>query len=492
MPLHFLRSVTDEHQIVSAVRWLAMGRFAGQMISWLITILVMRLLSPDDYGIAAMGATLITLIALISEFGFGTAVVQAKEISREQCASVFGAALIFCLCAFALVVLLSPLVGSFYNDERVTKVIQLSGLTFLLASLSTIPDAMLRRQLNFKTLSLIDFGATLLGSAVTYTLALLDFAYWSLVFGPLAYSACRTIALHGVVSDRVFPSLGIGLAVPLIRFGGQVAIARLAGYAVTQSDIIFAGRFLGKDALGLYTVALDLALMPINKVMSIVNQIALPALAKTSRERPEAQGDELLAGLRLLAYVIFPCLWGIATIAPWLVPALLGKKWLSAILPLQIVALALPMRVVSNFVSTATVSFGRPDIEVKDKLTSAVVFPLSFFIGVQYGVVGLASAWCVALPISLLINLRRTRAAFNIGARAVLGALFKPCLLSASMTTLIVLFGKFAGPHFAQWQTMMAMVVIGAFTYAMLLWLADNHQARVILKIVRRNDSQKP
>lgn len=462
------------------------------MISWLITILVMRLLSPEDYGIAAMGATLIALIALISEFGFGTAVVQAKEISHEQCASVFGAALIFGLCAFSFVVLLSPLVGAFYNDERVTKVIQLSGLTFLLASLSTIPDATLRRQLNFKTLSLIDFGATLVGSAVTYTLALLDFAYWSLIVGPLAYSACRTVVLHGVVSDRVFPSLRIGLALPLIRFGGQVAIARLAGYAVTQSDIIFAGRFLGKEALGLYTVALDLALMPINKVMSIVNQIALPALAKTSRERPEAQGDELLAGLRLLAYVIFPCLWGIAAIAPWLVPALLGEKWLAAILPLQIVALALPMRVVSNFISTATVSFGRPDIEVKDKLTSAVVFPVSFLIGVQYGVIGLASAWCAALPISLLINLRRTQAAFDIGTHDVLRALFNPCLLSILMTSLIVLFGILVGPNFAQWQTMLAMVLLGATTYAALLWFTDNQQARVILRIARRSERTAP
>lgn len=464
-----------------------MGRFAGQMISWLITILVMRLLSPEDYGIAAMGATLITLISLISEFGFGTAVVQAKEISREQCASVFGAALIFGLCAFAVVMLLSPLVSTFYNDERVSKVIQLSGLTFLLASLSTIPDAMLRRQLNFKTLSLIDFGATLVGSAVTYTLALLDFAYWSLILGPLAYSACRTIALHGVVSERVFPSLRIGLAVSLIRFGGQVAIARLAGYAVTQSDIIFAGRFLGKEALGLYTVALDLALMPINKVMSIVNQIALPALAKTSRERPEAQGDELLAGLRLVAYVIFPCLWGIAAIAPWLLPALLGDKWLPAIAPLQIVALALPMRVVSNFISTATVSFGRADIEIKDKLTSALVFPLSFFIGVQYGVVGLAAAWCAALPISLLINLRRTRVAFGIGTLEVLGSLFKPCLLSAAMTGLIVLLSLFAGPSLAQWQTTLAMILSGAMIYAALLWFIDNQHARFLLKIFQRN-----
>jgi O-antigen/teichoic acid export membrane protein len=476
----------NKSQIISAVRWLALGRFAGQAVSWIVTILVMRILSPEDYGLAAMGATLIALIALISEFGFGTAVVQAKEITRQQCACVFGAALLFGIASFALVAALSPLIGSFYNDQRLTNIVQLAGLTFILASLSTIPDAMLRRELNFKKLSLIDFAATLIGSIVTYVLALFAFEYWALIFGPLTYSACRTILLHLTVKERILPSFRIAPAFQLIKFGGQVAIARLAGYAVTQSDIVFAGRFLGKESLGFYTVALDLALMPVNKVMSIVNQVALPALAKTARERPEARGEELLAGLRLVAYVIFPCLIGIAAIAPWLVTALLGEKWLPAIQPLQIIALALPMRVIANFISTATVSFGRPDIEIKDKLTSAIVFPACFFIGVQYDVVGLATAWFIALPISLIINLHRTRKAFSIGFTSIFLALLKPVLLSVSMGLLLSAYGFAVTNHIAPWHTLITMIIFGGIFYTATIWHIDNQLAKLILNVIKR------
>jgi teichuronic acid exporter len=476
----------NSKQIVSAVRWLAVGRFAGQAVSWIVTILVMRILSPADYGLTAMGATLIALIALVSEFGFGTAVVQAKDITRQQSASVFGAAILFGIGSFALVVAMAPLIGDFYRDQRVSAIVQLAGLTFVVASLATIPDAMLRRELNFKLLALIDFSSTLIGSIVTYLLALRAFEYWALIVGPLTYTVCRTILLHLVVRDRVFPSFRISPAFQLIKFGGQVAGARLAGYAVTQSDIVFAGRFLGKDALGYYTVALDLALMPINKIMSIVNQVALPALARTAREHPEARGTELLAGLQLLAYVIFPCLMGMAAIAPWLIPALLGEKWAPAVLPLQIVALALPLRVVANFVSTATVSFGRPDIDVKDKLTSAVVFPCCFFVGVQYGVVELSIAWLLAVPLSLLINLHRTRKALSIGFRSILQAILKPALLSGMLGISLLIAGRSLTGNVAEWIIVGILIALGVAIYSMAFWYFDKQRMQMILKIFGR------
>lgn len=432
-----------------------------------------------------MGGTLIALIALISEFGFGTAIVQAKEVTPKECASVFGAALLFGLGSYALVAGLSPLMGEFYKDHRVAEIIQLSGLTFILSALATIPDAMLRRDLNFKTLSLIDFSATIASSLCTYLLALMNFSYWSLIYGALCYSIFRTVSLHIVVSDRIYPNFHISPAIQLIKFGGQVATARLAGYAVTQSDIVFAGRFLGKETLGLYTIALDLALMPLNKIMSIVNQIALPALAKTSREQPDRQGEELIDGLRLVAYIVFPCLWGIAAIAQWLIPELLGKKWLGSILPLQIIAFVLPIRVISNFVSTATVSFGRADIDIKDKFTSAIIFPIAFFSGVQFGIIGLAASWAAALPLATIINLRRTKKAFGIGALQIIHCVAKPVIYSLIMTSIIFLIGKTLPIMLPGWASIATMVLSGILIYTLIFLKNDRKNFLLILRTIK-------
>lgn len=475
----------NSNQLGSAIRWLAAGRLAGQVVTWGTTILVMRILRPEDYGLAAMGATLIALVGLVSEFGFGVAIVQAKNISRPQLSSIFGAALLFSICAYCTVFIISYWFSYFYGDPRLTGIIRVSGLMFILVSLETIPDALLRRSLNFRTLSLVDLSSAIFGSFITFILAFYDFGYWALIIGPLAYAGCRSTVLNIVVQERVLPSRHIGLAIDLVRFGAKVATARLAGYAVTQSDIIFAGKFLGKESLGFYTVALDLAMMPLNKIMSIVNQIALPTLSNTARDRPEKKQEELLKGLELIAYVIFPCLWGIAAIAPWIIPALLGDKWLPAITPLQIIALALPIRVISNYISTATLSFGRPDIEVKDKLTSAIIFPTCFLIGVQFGVVGLALAWCVALPVSVLINLQRTKHAFQVGTLSIATALTKPIFFSGIMALLILSGATIADKYINHWAIISLMVFFGITTYIILFLFFDKNNALIIINGIR-------
>lgn len=446
----------------------------------------MRLLSPHDYGVAAMSATVIALISLVSEFGFGTAIVQAKSITREQTKSVFGASLIFNMAGYAVLFAVSPLAGDFFRDERLTAVIQVSGLNLVLSALATTPDAMLRRDLNFKSIALIDLASTVAGSCLTLLLAYNEFQFWALVWGPIGAAAVRTVLLHLNSDTLMLPSLRIRLATSLIKFGGQVAIARTAGYAVTQCDIIFAGRFLGKEALGIYSVALDLALMPVNKIMSLVNQVSLSALSKSSRERPQENGRALLTGLRLVSYVIFPFLWAIAALAPWLVPALLGPKWLDAVHPLQVICLVLPIRVISNFVSTATVSFGRPDIDVRDKITSAVVFPTSFYVGAQFGVEGLAYAWVVALPVSTAINLFRTQKAFGVGHKSIARAVLKATLISAAMVTAMTLLAQLIGPSIHSWMLIALVALTGAIIYCGSVWQFDRYHARLLLSGLRR------
>lgn len=446
----------------------------------------MRILSPQDYGIAAMSATMIALISLISEFGFGTAIVQAKSITRQQVESVFGASLVFNISGYAILFAASPFAAEFFRDQRLITVIQISGLGLILSALATTPDALLRRDLNFKSIALIDLASTVAGSSLTLLLAYNNFQFWALVWGPIGAVTIRTLLLHINIGTLILPSLKIRPAMSLIKFGGQVAIARTAGYAVTQCDIIFAGRFLGKEALGIYSVALDLALMPVNKIMSLVNQVSLSALSKSSRERPEENGRALLTGLKLVSYVTFPFLWALAALAPWLIPGLLGTKWLDAVYPLQIICLALPIRVISNFVSTATVSFGRPDIEVRDKLTSAVVFPACFFIGVQSGVEGLAYAWVIALPLSTAINLFRTQKAFGVGHRLVGKAVLNATLIGAAMVIVITLLAHLIADAVHVWLLIPIVSIAGAVVYCGLVWQSDRYHASLLLSGLRR------
>ncbi|MCL2656171.1 MAG: lipopolysaccharide biosynthesis protein [Betaproteobacteria bacterium] len=466
-----------------ALRWLAAGRLAAQTLSWAITILVIRLLTPADYGLAAMVSTVSTLITLVAEFGFGVALIQAREISREQSANVFGAAIVFGILSSLVMMALAPVAVTFYGEARLAHIVPVTAASFSIAALATLPDAQLRRELRFRALSFIDFISALTGGLTTLALAFQGKGVWALVYGPLAANTARVIVLHIIIPDRIMPRFQLRKAFQIIRFGGQITIARFATYLVTQSDILIAGRFLGKDAVGYYSVALDLAMLPLSKIMNIVNQAALPTLSKMDRETSDDQRPKLLDALRRVGYVIFPGIWGIAAVAPWLVPGFLGPKWASAILPLQIVCAILPIRMVSTLVSTAITSFGRADIELRNGLTAMFIFPLAFFAGVHFGVVGLAGAWCIALPLNLFITLFRSKKVLGFGHFEIGMALSRPAMYSGLMVILVYGTGQLFIADPLNRQAILFLVLEGAAIYIATLWFGDRKASLDLLTL---------
>ena len=136
-----------------------------------------------------------------------------------------------------------------------------------------------------------------------------------------------------------------------------------------QADVFIAGKFLGKDLLGVYSVAMQLASLPVQRVTAIVSQVAFPVFARI-QDDPALAGQHLIKGVRLLSFLAFPMLWGISSIASEIVTVLLGAKWESAIVPLRIIALVMPLMIVVPVVSTVVQSLGRGDVIVRNVATS--------------------------------------------------------------------------------------------------------------------------
>jgi O-antigen/teichoic acid export membrane protein len=475
----------------SALRWLAAGRAAGQAVSWVMTVLVIRLLSPADYGLAAMVATVTALITIIAEFGFSVAIVQAKEITREQLASIFGAAIIFGLLSALAVAGLAPLAASFYAEPQLTPLLQVAALNFLILSFATVPDGELRRNNRFDRLAWADFVSTLVASLMTYWFALSGKGVWALLLGQLIASAVRVILLQLMVTERIWPSLQIGKAMQLIRFGGQIALSRIIGYATTQSDLLIAGRFLGKESLGFYYVAIDLAMMPLSKVMSIVNQAALPALAQIKRDNHKDKNEILLRSLKLMGYVTLPTLWGMAAISPSLISTVLGNQWIESTLPLQLICLTLPLRVISILMSTAVIAYGHGNIELRNNLTNALIFPVCFFIGAQYGLIGFALSWSLALPATVGINLYRTKDFLNISFHQVLKQMTRPALLSGGMAILVYTSGLIIEIPGHDWVVLNILVIEGVVTFCTLLWFFDKGAVISLASVVSPSIGKK-
>lgn len=454
----------------AGVKWASLAKIAGQAITWSITLVVIRILDPADYGIAAVAAVFVALLGSVAELGLGAALVQARSIGEEETARIAGAALLLNAAGAALIVAASPLIGWAFGDPRIGTVAAVSSATLVLNAIATVPESHLYRGMRFKRLALIDVASAASGSAATLVMALSGWGVWALVCGSLAATGARAVALVSL-SKWVRPRLSRQGLAGHLRFGGALTAGRLAWQTAQQCDVLIGGRFLNEAALGLYTVSAHLARMPMHKVMSVINQVAFPAVARMQDER-ERLACRLVDATALLAIVTLPLLWGLSSVAPEFVGVLLGAQWSGAVIPLQLAALAVPMQLMSNVLSTALTGLGRADVELRNMVTALVVTAGAVLAGVQAGAVGLAGAACIATPLVLALNLSRTNAVLQLPRKQIVAAVRGPILAAVAM------YGAVAGSRQLLQDAdalvrLPLLVVVGAIVYVAAITLFD-------------------
>lgn len=468
----------------SGLRWTAASRLVTQVISWAGTLYVIRVLVPGDYGLAAICSAVISIISMIAEFGFGAAIVQAKTLTPAQVRGIFGASLLFAGTLFVAVVALAEPIAWFFHAPQAVWLIRVSAIQLVISALATLPGAFLTRDMEFRLVAPIEIAGGLVGTLASVGLAMGGAGVWALILGPLAGAVLRAVLVGMASPQRYWPSLNLAPAGDLIKFGFQVAMTRVVSYVFGQSDVLIAGRMLDKTALGEYSVAMYLALLPVTKVMGILNQVAYPAIAQMQREGVDMRPN-LLNALRLAGYLLIPLLWGLAAVAPWLVGVVLGPQWTGALTLLEVVGFVLPLRMISVLMSSAVQGMGRADIELRNTVTGLLVLPACFLVGVQFGAVGLAAGWAVGLPLMVAINVARSRAVLDIGLGQALWALSRPAACAALMVLSVriaaQIFGSFAGTP----AGLAALISIGAAVYAAAVWTFDRSSALAMLRIVR-------
>ena len=423
--------MTIEHKTAVALKWNAVAKLSAQLISWVVTLIVLRILTPADYGLMAIVMVVISIVSGVGEFGIGASLVQAPNLDRTAIARIAGALGVMNLGCGLAVAASAPWLADWFGDPELSWLIRVAALQFVISAIEIVPQSLLQRELDFARIARIEITGVLLASLGTLVLAIAGYGVWALVVGWLSGSAVR--ALLFVATGRfVWPRLAFGGIGSHIRFGGIVTITRVIWQIMVQMDTIIAGRVLGRDLLGLYSVAMHLATLPMNKVMGIVNQVALSAVSRMQEDR-ERLRQRLLEAMRLLGLVSVPCLWGMSCVAPELVDAVLGPKWDPAIIALQLVSLAAPARMLLAILATALTGIGRAEIELYNTTVGAVVLTIGFLIGVQWQLVGLAASWLVAIPVIAIICIPRTARALGLSLRDIGAALRTPVLAGAAM-----------------------------------------------------------
>lgn len=481
-----------QSQALAGFRWSAGLKVVSQIMTWAITIFVIRLLTPADYGLLAMATVFVAFLTMFSEMGLGAAVVQQASVDEALLKRVLGVVLVLHFLLAALLVLSAPLVAHFYDEPRVTPVLRALSLQFILAGFAVMPNAALQRRMAFRNRALLDLASALVASGTTLAMALQGAGVWALVAGALGGQLCKTVGLNWLSPIRYGPEFSLTGLRELLRFGGQFTAIQVVWVFLSQVDVVIAAKWLGHEALGFYSVATHFASLPGQRISALVNQVAFAAFARLQTEVAHT-GAHVLKGVRLLSFFAFPVLWGLSSVAEEGVAVVLGAAWAQAAFPLQVLALIIPLRIVGNFVSTALQGLGRSDVVLRNVLWASLIAPLAFLVGItQGGLAGLSLAWLVVTPLVFLQGMLRGLPLLGLRWGQLVGA-----MAPAAGASLLMVGAVTAARHFifsqqdGLWR-LCGLVMVGALAYGA-VWLGLNRSgAREVLLLMKNMATVKP
>ena len=450
-------------QVVSGVRWKVASQVILQAVSFGSTLVLARLLTARDFGLAGSALVFGGLALLFADVGLGASIVQRRELTEQDRSTAFwintGLGLFLTIAGIGL----SWPLADLYREPEVQPLFAVLSLTFLITALGTTQGAILIRNLSFRSLELRAIVATSASVAIGIALAALGYGPWAIIAQSLAISGISTVLLWRSSPWRPHFVFSIASLKHLLGYGSPIFGSDFVRYLERNADNFIVGRYRGPAQLGAYSVAYNVMLIPLLRLVTPVQQVFFPALSRMQQRNEQAEA--WLRMTRVLAAIVVPGLLGLVVVAHDFVVVILGEKWQAAIPVLQVLAWVGILLSLSSQATTLFQVVGRTGIIFRLSIASAVISTGAFAIGVHWGIVGVAVGYAIAktllTPFYIVLAGRAVSVSIVDFCRALSGV-----VQAAAAMALIVLGVRLAlTDRFPDGLSLVVLVAVGVVTY---------------------------
>lgn len=387
---------------LSGMIWSFMQRFGTMAISFVSNIVLARLLTPDDYGVIGMLAIFIAISNTFIDGGFGSALIQKKEPTKEDYSTIFWWNMFLSIVLYALLYVCAPLIAGFYKLPMLSDVLRVQGVVLIINALSIIQQNQLRKQLNFKRLATVTVISATLSAGIAIVLAWQGWGVWALVAQQLMLSGFNAIQFW--VLNKWWPSLLFSKKSfkELFGFGGFILLSNLINTFCNNVQTILIGKFFTPSTLGYYTQARKLEEVASTGFSSVVDQVTYPILSENQNNIQQLR-DVLRKLLACIVYITMPIMAMLALTADAVIILLYTEKWIGCIPYFQLLCIAGIAISMQGVLYYAVASIGQSKDLFKWTLIKRFVALLCVIVGMAlFGIYGLlvgtvVGAWIVYL-----------------------------------------------------------------------------------------------
>ncbi len=463
--------MSDKQKALDGGKWITIATVISTVLQFVQISILAKLLEPAAFGLVSISTLIINFFHIISEVGFSNSIVYKQESDRKVLSTLYYLTILLGLSAFLLIRLGIPLVVAYYHEPRIEHILHISSYYFVIIFFGQTYLYLLKKELHFRSVALIEIAGALTGTIVAITLAMNGFNEMSLIWGGLASVSVSTF-LQIVVGLRLFvPQFYFNLSVirDHLQFGIYNIGEGILGYFQGNIDNILIGGLLGVRALGFYTVAYQLAIFPIGKLNPIILQVAYPVLARMKEDKV-ALKRAYLQILDIVGYVNLPLLVGLFITADRVVPLIYGPNWGTSIEYIRILVFAAFFGALSHPLFTLAFTKGKPNLLFYLNLfTMFIKVPLLYLFAHYYGATGVALSTMVTTFIILVLNFYIVHSLIGTFMADFLGNLAKPVLFGLAMVGTVSIYRYFV-PE-SNLYTTLIQIAIGGAVYGVLTLL---------------------
>lgn len=468
---------------VSAVRWTTAARVAQGIFEFAFAIILMRLLGPDAFGAFGMVLVFAGFLSFFSDMGFGAAVVQRLVIEERHRSTIFWCSLLMGGFMTSLLLASASLVASFYNDSHLEYFTRSIAFSFILTAPGTVPRALLQKRLRFDLLAKIDIAVLLCSGATAVFIAVIGGGVSSLVAQQLVAAVLASVLLFAFGAWRPRLMWSTMALRDLIGYAAALTAFNVVLYSARSADKLLIGKFLGSGALGLYSRAYHLTLLPVMEIATVLEPVMFPLLATIQMDKERVR-RAFLRLLNVLTSITFPMMVGLVVVAEPFVLGVLGNQWASAIPVIQILSVIAVAQFICNLAGWIFISQGRTSTLFWWGLASSGILICSVVVGICLGgLTTVAYAYLLGNFVVMIPCLVIPGRLIGMTLRDVWGAVCGNLLCAIAMGSIVWSMGQLLPLSVAPLALLVVQVLVGAFVYVAISYFTRQPAAQEILQL---------
>lgn len=425
-----------KHKALRGTVWSSIERFSVQGVSFIVMVIMARILTPDDYGLVAMLTIFIAISQSLVDSGFSNALIRKQDRNETDNSTVFYFNIGVGIILYLILFFSAPLIAKFYEEPILVPITRLISLSVLINSFVVVQRALLTVNIDFKTQAKAALTAAIISGIVGILMAYNRFGVWSIVWYQLTNIAVNTLLLWILSKWRPQWTYSWRSFRELFGFGSKLAVSGIIDTLYNNIYLIVIGKVFNAADLGYYTRASQFAQFPSSNLTGIISRVTFPILCTLQGDTPRLR-DVYRRFLKLSAFIIFPLMVGLAAVAKPLILLLLGEKWTFSIILLQIICFSMMWYPIHGINLNLLQVEGRSDLFLKLEIIKKVIGVAILCITIPFGLIAMCIGSIAGSILCLIVNTYYTGKLIQVGFLLQIRDLLPTLFYSLSMGAIV-------------------------------------------------------